>query len=412
MSNTRADVRQAIARNTEGRDFVMGTVSAMSTNKVRAAGRLVPFPADHFNDAELYIYSGTAIGQSRQVYDHALDAASPPTYGELTPFAAFSPNAVANDLFELHPHFGWTVEQFNDAINRAHYAARNRYLVDKTDTTLMLETGIYDYTIPSGFRYLSNVQYHDGTKYADIALDKWRVARGSGLLQIDNPRAAVPLSYIFADYVGGPPVYPNLVSSTDTGLRGSGAATDTTYFGVTAGKWHGLHLNLTQAAAYTGSLVWKYWNGSSWVVFTPTTLNDLKSTGAVLIDWDPDKLVGWTANSLHSSDDSYFIQLTLAAIMTTIPYQGGRIACYGPGLRLVGQAQATVPTADTDVITLPLPYIIAKATAAVLGMQRGGNITDVQEQLRFAAYWEQLADKELAGLRTNVHANAVVVEGL
>lgn len=196
----RHELRHIIAKMTEGRDFRLGTVSAMSGSAVRTL-TVVHFPASHFSDGELFVYSGAAVGQGRIIYSHTVDAGSPPAYGELTPFSAFSPAPIAGDLIEVHPLSGWTADQFNVAVNQAYFAAEDTFLVDKKDITLTMVAGINEYAIPAGFRYLSQVAYDQnkgvGTdRYKTLSLSEWEVIPGEKKLWIGSPLDGYPLRLI------------------------------------------------------------------------------------------------------------------------------------------------------------------------------------------------------------------------
>ncbi len=261
----RAQIRQHVAHNVEGRNFFLGTITSMDVNTPRCDS-LVYFPNDNFNDGEFFVYAGTAIGQSRRIQAS--------WQNNVQPIIPFSPNAVAGDFFEIHPHFGWTVEQFNAAIDMAHYAVEDFYLLDKVDESLMMIADTYEYTIPAGFRYLAQVLFKPtGAMYfTEIPVLEWRV---------------VP--------------------------------------GATKKLWL-------------------------------------------------DRL-----------------------------YDGAT-------LRLVGQGQATLPANDAATVQLPERYVVAKATALVLAMQPGGEISDARERMQWAAWWEQQADKELVRMRTAVKPNSRIVE--
>ncbi len=263
----RAQVRQNVARNVEGRNFVVGTITSMNVNNPRCDS-LAYFPNDNFNDSEFFVYAGTAIGQSRRVSDFLQ------LNGEVVPLSAFAPNAVAGDSFEIHPHFGWTVEQFNAAIDMAHYAVEDIYLLDKVDESLTMIVDTYEYTIPAGFRYLSKVLYKPigATYFTEISVLEWRVIPGA-------------TKKLWLDRI---------------------------YDGAT--------------------------------------------------------------------------------------------------LRLVGQGQATLPANDAATVQLPERYVVAKATALVLAMQPGGEISDARERMQWAAWWEQQADIEMVRMRTAVKPNSRIVE--
>jgi hypothetical protein len=200
---TRAQLRHAIATMVEGRGFALGTVTAMNGNAVQSAD-LALYPSEYFNDGELYVTSGTAIGQGRRIASFAPEGASPPTYGEASFFVPFSPNAAADDPFEIHPLIGWTVAQYNQAIQGAHDEARDVVLLDKVDTSLTMASGQYEYAVPAGFRYLADAQEDltnggDNPCYRSYPPSEWSlVADGSGgkALRLERITAGRPLRLV------------------------------------------------------------------------------------------------------------------------------------------------------------------------------------------------------------------------
>jgi hypothetical protein len=274
---TRLELRHSIATILEGRAFQTATVSALSGNNLRCAG-LVHLPADYYNNGEMHVYSGTAIGQSRRIHDCSVESATPPTYYQLNPFVAFSPQAVAADAFEVHRFDGWTVAEYNEAIAQAHRGVEDLFLVDtSSDDAVTLESEVYQYDLaalePSGWRYINDVRW------------VW----------------------------------------TDDG-----------------GRWESL-------------------------LPTEWTVQD----GTLVIDPD----------AIYNDVD----------------------------LRIVGQKQATLPTADASDIEVPLAYIVPKAIEILLSMHGGGEYSDPKERQQWVSYWQSQAAQQLTVCRTPVKPNSKAV---
>ncbi len=106
---------------------------------------------DFFNGWDLHIFAGTNAGTTRKVSDFYEQTAV------VKP--AFTSSLAINSQGEFHRMF--TYAQYVDAINRAVEMGRNAYLLDKKDETVTLTTDVYEYSIPSGFRYICNIWLED-----------------------------------------------------------------------------------------------------------------------------------------------------------------------------------------------------------------------------------------------------------
>ena len=128
------------------------TAEANSTNTKFICSYLTE-ANDHFNGWDLRIFVGTNAGQTRKVSDFF----NANTTVLVAP--AFTSALATNSQGEFHRLFSY--EQYKDAINRAIEMAKNDYLVDKIDETVALVTDTYEYTIPSGFRYICGIWLED-----------------------------------------------------------------------------------------------------------------------------------------------------------------------------------------------------------------------------------------------------------
>ncbi len=77
-----------------------------------------------------------------------------------------------------------------------------------------------------------------------------------------------------------------------------------------------------------GTIVWEYWNGSTWTSFTPTGV--LTATGHVRLNWTT--LSGWASTSVNSVD-KYYVRMRVSATFTTAPvldegHVGGYLTTY------------------------------------------------------------------------------------
>lgn len=97
---------------------------------------------------------------------------------------------------------------------------------------------------------------------------------------------------------------------------------DSIYFGVSNTTWSNLHFNIGTAAVYTATLVWEFWNNTTWTSFTPDTTTDFKSTGYKSVTWTAGNLTSWTAKSINSQT-AYWVRVRISAFTswTTAPIQ-------------------------------------------------------------------------------------------
>lgn len=74
----------------------------------------------------------------------------------------------------------------------------------------------------------------------------------------------------------------------------------------------------TGTARSGGTLVWEYYNGSTWSSLTVTDgTNTLSTTGLQSVTWTPP--TNWAKLSLHDEDPVYYVRLRVTATMTTNP---------------------------------------------------------------------------------------------
>jgi len=407
----------------------------MSTNNVRTKAGLY-LPADHFNEGEIGVYSGTGKDQVRNIYDTVPEVATPPTYLELQPYYAFSPQAVANDGVELHPYFGWSIDQFNKAIDLAHYAAEDFFLADKLSSGITEMEGTYEYPIPSGWRYLARVQratnYPNNVGYSsenyDASQGLYVAAGNQWLSQAFVLADAMLLGSVrlHLTKVGSPSVNltvaiqtntSGLPSGTSAGTSGTvatatGVSTDGHFVTFTfarpvylaAGTYH-IVLSSSQAALDASNYVAWGHDGSS----PSYTSGDAGKYGGAAWSAETDRTrIFWLA---YTDREAFYEDVPLPD-WRVIPGSkiGTGIASEGRPVRIWGQGQATVPTLDGDTLELPEAYTVAKATALVLGMQSGGEVKDATERMRWAQYWENVAATEMGKMRVSVAPNSRIVE--
>ncbi len=429
----RYTARHAIMGNLYGR-ALLGTVTSMSTNNI-LSDDFAQYPDDQFNDGQLYIYSGTvgtAVSQYRIISDFAQ------TSGNFTPVSAFSPQAVAGNLFEVHQHGGPFYADYNNAIDRAMIGAEDAYLTDKLSEALTMEFGRYEYPLPTGYRYLSKVQgdtlcpsgsmwgaeNFEGSQGLYTAAGNQRISQAF-VMDEDTWIGSIRL---YLAHFGTIPTALTLTVSIQTNSSGlpsgdvvQNGTADTVLTSSIVGTYQFINFNLSKpvhltadttyhivlqissACDSTNFIGWGYddgtsygngaratYGGAAWTAGTGTqifVLGNPKITARYedipVTDWD-----------VIRSDKLLYIADPI----------DGRV------LRLIGQGQATALSADTDTIGVPEDYVIVKASAILLAGMAKGPQTDTQGMLQRAAYFDALAERYKAGMRVQPRPNSRVVD--
>ena len=135
-------------------DLIKGTVTSPASGSFVCAETDWEKPDDYFNDfIEVYCYSGTGAGTS----------GNPTAWTNSTHTLTFKPAATltAGDLVEMHTRF--TVAQYNDFINLAIEMVAREALIYKVDTSTVLVTDTYSYTIPIQFLYINELEVESDT---------------------------------------------------------------------------------------------------------------------------------------------------------------------------------------------------------------------------------------------------------
>uniref|UniRef100_A0A6M3K319 Uncharacterized protein n=1 Tax=viral metagenome TaxID=1070528 RepID=A0A6M3K319_9ZZZZ len=151
-SNSLAVIRQYLS-STIG-DLITGTFDSGDTN--HAVDTMLRKDEDYYNKYgyECYIYSGTNIGEAREVSDWQLGTHT------LTFDPGFTDSVDTTSLFELHHRF--TADEYLKAINMAIESIAGKYLIDlKDETTITLVADTYEYELPLSFLYLYSVITED-----------------------------------------------------------------------------------------------------------------------------------------------------------------------------------------------------------------------------------------------------------
>jgi hypothetical protein len=185
-SKTLYELRQSVAMSLD--DLYVCQVDANATNATCANATLLKSD-DFFNGWDIRFYLGTHKDITREVTD----------FDNATNTVTFAPVLASNtdttDYFELHKIY--STRQYNDAINRAIEMFKDEYLLDIKDETTTFSTNTYEYSVPSGFRYISQIYYEDitdaNTFYTKNLIDDrlWWIVGGSTPLIKFNDRFGI-----------------------------------------------------------------------------------------------------------------------------------------------------------------------------------------------------------------------------
>ncbi len=67
--------------------------------------------------------------------------------------------------------FNWN--QYKDAVNRSIEIGKRQYTLEKIDETVDLENDVYEYAIPSGFKYITGIWLEDKTDANTYYQEGW-----------------------------------------------------------------------------------------------------------------------------------------------------------------------------------------------------------------------------------------------
>jgi len=152
-SVTRADLRQELARMMQ--DSWSSTATGGSTTTV--VDTKLTQANNFWRNAWVMMTGGTSgnLLQVRQASGSTLSSTT------VTVGPAFPSSVAATDTYELFKRF--RPEDYHDALNQAVREVGDVALIDKVDTSLTLAADTWEYTLPSGFRYIRRMSYLNDT---------------------------------------------------------------------------------------------------------------------------------------------------------------------------------------------------------------------------------------------------------
>jgi len=156
-------------------DCITGTPEATMNTSSFVCTYLIEPAANYHKNWSLHFYAGTHAGSTRQVTEYNTS-----TYA-VKFLPALASNVVANCTFQMHGKHTW--QEYKDAINYAIERAKDTYLLNKVDETTTLSANTYEYSVPTGFRYIESIFVEDTTNddtYYDRCLvdpNKWYILK-------------------------------------------------------------------------------------------------------------------------------------------------------------------------------------------------------------------------------------------
>lgn len=187
---TAISIYEPIGRNL-GDVAIQGTPTS-STGTTIVSNVMVHPLTDQLQGMELYIYEGEGSGQARII--KSFD----PSNNRITIDPAFAIIPTSNSRFIIFKHFA--LQDYENAMNRAMGRAKLLHLDDSVATMQMVGSQ-YEYPVPSGMEYISNLRLvpSGSSDYeADTGVNQifelppryWEIERNSGgtYLIVIDPR--------------------------------------------------------------------------------------------------------------------------------------------------------------------------------------------------------------------------------
>lgn len=425
--STRTQLRQAISRNL--RDLELATVASMSGSNPRCT-ELKRFPDDDFNDGQVYCYSGTGAGESQFISDFAQ------TNGELTPLSTWGTAPVANDLLEVRKADGLLVAAYHDAIDQAYRDIEDIYLADKLSETLTMERSRAEYTIPSGWRYLSSVEYLMpiiawGSHSYDYAYSLYtgattrvRLAQSIKVgndVQISGVRlylrklgtisTAKTLTLAIQGNSSGFPNGSSIVTdatatlSTDSidGTPAYYAFTFTNAVLLSRDTTYHLVLSISGAVDAVNYIIWCADTDNAYADGSPATYDGT--------DWTAVSGTTLIFSVLPARPNGVYVKLppNLWHVTRSDKLLSLDVRYEGAGIRIIGQGQASLLTADATESTVPEGYVINQATALLLP-QLPGDRKDNRDIKALLSYYQGRAEALRSRCRVQPRPSSAIVD--
>lgn len=149
---------------------------------------------------------------------------------------------------------------------------------------------------------------------------------GSGIIDLFSlwGHNALGIDHIYVD--DGSVFSENLRDSANFSIfPAAPAVNDAIYFGMENRAWRDVYFYLSTAGSYTATLVYEFWNGSTWTAMTQYTTPDFTQTGVISWEWWTNSQTGWAKTTVNSVS-AYWVRIRVSASTswTTVPTQTTR----------------------------------------------------------------------------------------
>ncbi|MBI2756185.1 MAG: hypothetical protein HYX52_05685 [Chloroflexi bacterium] len=186
VAQTRWWLRQQVSRHIDERNMRLATVTTAGAvdGTSLVSTDLKGFPDDHFLRGEVAFHGGTAanLNLARDVRDFVASTGTVTT-------TTLPAQVQAGDLFEIR-RAGPFYASINTALNEALLSVFNWAYVPTVDTTLRYTSGAVEYTVPSPFALLYDVQYEASGigkgDWASLPPLTWDVVQGAAALSLSS----------------------------------------------------------------------------------------------------------------------------------------------------------------------------------------------------------------------------------
>ena len=416
-SKTRLQIRQAIGYNLD--KIVVGTATSTGTTTSLIDTRGMAKGGDNeYDGRQVQINTATEdiVGEKSFVSRYESDTNN----AILNP--AFTATTTSADTYEMWSDY--TIEQVNSEINNAIVSATDDMPRDKEDHTIVKETGIYEYSVPSGFVAVHTVEYESKTRIdhqihacdvvwdevddADVteSADTTEYMEGSASLKL-----VVALGCAAGDILASDAITSLDISDCDEVIAWVHSTT-----ALDAGDLQILLDNDASCASPTESLNIPAITANKWTAIKITMANPASDTAIISVGV---KMVT-DKDAFTFRIDDIRAQHTNSRIYKTLPYgfwsivqaSTNRIQLTEEGYSAIGKSKRLrlkgyqIPAElsdDTTACTIDPDYIIAKATASLL--MGGATKGDIDDRYRRADWFMGLAERRLGQGKTNFMPN-------
>lgn len=398
---TRKQIRQIIARNLLGSEFVNSDTSASGTVRVLEDNTLRGGDQDHRGKWVL-MTSGTNNGTETRVESFES------TIRELTLDPELSVSSGNGDTYEMFSDLV-SATTIHDAINQAVGEVLGEIYDDEESLALHADGVTSQFTLPSEINGLREVWYR---RYVisrtihncDVVWDETTDADFTQTAQAgDKKEGAASLRLVIDTAASASDFITDNITSVDLSQCTYLEMWIKSTVALTAGQMDILLDDTAGAASALETLAIPAISANTWTYVRVALGNPALDTAIISVGFRYTSDIGAVTIFLDDIkavvDDTAQWQL-LPRHLWSINPENLELVLTEAGinqagyhlLKLVGGSYPSRMTADTDTADIPEEYIIARATSLLLLGGSTGRNADPKDQRALAAYWAQRAD--------------------